>query len=66
MNRELKPCPFCGGVVKMMHEADGTPSGVFCKCGAYTRFLHITKATGYTFGYIQEKIAEKWNRRVTE
>lgn len=64
---ELKPCPFCGGAVIMMYEADGTPAGVFCKkCGTYTRFLYITKVTGYTFGYTQEKIVEQWNRRVTE
>ena len=63
---ELKPCPFCGGAVRMMYEADGTPRGVFCRCcGAYTQFLYL-KATGYKCGYIQEKIAEQWNRRVTE
>ena len=65
-NIKLKPCPFCGGKVRIKHDADGTPSGVHCKCGAYVRFLFVPKVMGESFGAIQERIAERWNRRVTK
>lgn len=60
---ELKPCPFCGGNVRMMHDADGTPNGIHCKCGAYTRFLFMPKIIGETFGDVQDRIIERWNSR---
>lgn len=63
---KLKPCPFCGGEVRMMHDIDGTPSGVHCKCGALTRFLFMPKKVRENFGETHRRIAERWNRRVTD
>ena len=63
---KLKPCPFCGGTVRIMHDPDGTPNGVHCKCGAFTRFVFMPKVVGETFGDVQERIALRWNRRAEE
>lgn len=60
---ELKPCPFCGGQAKIMHDLDGTPNGVHCKCGACVRFLFMPKYVGEKFGAVQERITQRWNRR---
>ena len=60
---DLKPCPFCGGKPRILHDPDGTPSGVHCRCGALTRFLFMPKKVGETFGETHERIAERWNRR---
>lgn len=60
---KLKPCPFCGREVKMMHDPDGTPSGVHCRCGALTRFMFMPKKIGEKFGETHNRIAERWNRR---
>lgn len=63
---ELKKCPFCGGDAKIIHDADGTPSGVHCKCGAFVRFLFMPKKAGEKFGETQDRIAERWNRRADD
>lgn len=64
---DLKPCPFCGGQVRrILHDVDGTPSGIHCKCGALVRFLFMPKVDGENFGAVQERITERWNRRAEE
>lgn len=60
---ELKPCPFCGGKPKIVHDLDGTPNGVHCMCGALVRFVFMPKVVGGNFGATQERIAKRWNRR---
>ena len=63
---DLKPCPFCGGKPRFIHDIDGTPSGIHCKCGALVRFVFMPKYVGETFGATQTRIAERWNRREHE
>lgn len=63
MSDNLKPCPFCGGEPRIIHDPDGEPNGVHCKCGALVRFLFMPKVVGETFGDRQAKITERWNRR---
>ena len=60
---ELKPCPFCGAIPKMIYDPDGEPSGVHCKCGALVRFLFMPKHVREPFGVIADRIAERYNRR---
>ena len=60
---KLRPCPFCSGSPRIMHDANGTPNGVFCKCGAFVRFMHMPKYSGDTFGDVQNRIVERYNRR---
>lgn len=63
MNKELKPCPFCGGAA----ELKGINAMIGRKAQAYVR----CKACGTTSGYFSENIAycanekaiEAWNRR---
>ena len=63
MNKELKPCPFCGGAAEL--EEKYAIMGQ--KVQAYVR----CKACGTTSGYFSENIAycanekaiEAWNRR---
>lgn len=55
-----------GGMAKIVHDLDGTPNGVHCRCGALVRFLFMPKKVGETFGETQERIVERWNRRSTD
>lgn len=62
--KELKPCPFCGDKVNIIHDIAGVPTGVHCKCGAFVRFSStMPKRAHETFGETQDRIAERWNRR---
>lgn len=63
---ELKRCPFCGGNPRILHDVDGAPSGVLCKCGAMVRFIGVREQSGDTFGDMQERIVERYNRRSVE
>ena len=68
MNRELKPCPFCGEEVQYNINMEMEPDGIWCKnCKAlirYTRVKPIKK--GENFGDVQTRIAKRWNMRVTK
>lgn len=69
MMEELKPCPFCGCDMKIYH---GTyPNGDEqielygfhnFDCPLYTVSWHTYPEDGWT----EEKIAERWNRRVSD
>lgn len=61
----LKPCPFCGGTVKWVHDLDGAVSGLRCpECKGFFRWPRIkTNGNHEPFGVAMDKIAEIWNRR---
>ena len=62
MNKELKPCPFCGGKAQLDHEGIETSSFVRCmECHARTR--NIAVASYYCS---DDKAIELWNHRVGE
>ncbi|MBQ1386178.1 MAG: Lar family restriction alleviation protein [Erysipelotrichales bacterium] len=52
---KLKPCPFCGGEVRMVIAPLGTRAFICDKCGADVMFYRAERDT--------KKAAEKWNRR---
>lgn len=67
MNKELKPCPFCGGeavintIEPHTHEfatfMPSYPGGTFIECTCCTCALS---------GDTEEKAIEAWNRRATD
>jgi hypothetical protein len=54
---ELKPCPFCGGEVKIKHQAWGTAGLLTCN-GCRILFLVPWAQSGTL-----QDLAEVWNRR---
>lgn len=54
---KLKPCPFCGGEVKVKSRNCGTPTVTCEKCG-----LEFGIDIHYTSPY---QLAKAWNRRAT-
>lgn len=64
---ELKKCPFCGAPVRIVRNAVLEPEGVYCtKCHMIVKYTNIEPNKGVTFGDIERKIAEAWNRRTHE
>ena len=64
---ELKPCPFCGGAVRFIHNIEMEPDGIICdRCKIVTRFMRIKVNNGERFGVVMSKMAEAWNKRVGE
>lgn len=64
MEKELMPCPFCGGHVQptWLDPADGV-SGIYCHgCRAMVKW-NITMEPKEKYGENMRKWAEKWNRR---
>ena len=65
MDNELKPCPFCGGRVRLIRDLDNVANGIYChSCESITRF-NITMGRRETFGNFEQKWADKWNTRET-
>ena len=62
---ELKPCPFCGNNVRYNINMDMEPDGIWCgHCKMIVRFTRVKPAQkGETFGDVQNRIADCWNRR---
>ena len=58
--KQLKPCPFCGGEAKLDHLIKS--SIVWCKdCRASTKSIEFSPEYSS-----DEKVIEAWNRRVND
>ena len=63
-NEKLKPCPFCGGKVGYNYNIELKPDGIHClNCKMIVRFSGIKMNPKETYGELQARFAEKWNRR---
>lgn len=58
MSEELKPCPFCGGVVRLNVGFAGSKSIVCDRCGAEVFFRSLLRPH-----LVCDKPIEHWNRR---
>lgn len=65
MKEDLKPCPFCGAEVKIIHNMELLPYGVYChQCKMIVQWNRLREwGKNETVGEHQAKIAEAWNRR---
>ena len=65
MMDNLKPCPFCGGKVKINYDINLEPFGVYChSCRMLAKFNGIKPiGNGEAFGRYMEDLTEAWNRR---
>jgi Lar family restriction alleviation protein len=67
-NKELKPCPFCGGQAIYYHQSskytDYDGDYVYChKCGCRTKLFVCFNGTGKTHNDTMKEAADAWNRR---
>jgi len=62
---ELKPCPFCGGKVDFMYDAEFLPSGIHCiKCHMLAGFYRVKPPKPHEpYERVLNEFAEAWNRR---
>lgn len=59
MNKELKPCPFCGGKAQLDHDGLADYSYVRCmECHARTRDITVA-----SYHCSDDKAIELWNHR---
>ncbi len=65
---ELKRCPFCGeSKAYIVYNIEMEPDGIACHtCHIVIRFPRIKVRGGEKFEIAINKMAEVWNRRVTE
>lgn len=64
MNKELKPCPFCGGEA-VVHVSDGVR--VVCRnCVATSKCLVDGYSQGRPNGTAINSVIKAWNRRVAD
>lgn len=68
MSEELKKCPLCGNNVQYNINIAMEPDGIWCGyCKMLVRFTRVKPIQkGETFGDVQKRIAERWNRRITD
>lgn len=60
--RDLAPCPFCGGEVKLQDKFDRSAETTFVLCTK----CHMWFEKFDWRGYSEKHIIEEWNRRVSE
>jgi hypothetical protein len=65
---ELKPCPFCGGEVKIGGgQEDWTPTWYDPDSGGDPYFIACNCGCTFEIGYVEAwEIAEAWNRRAED
>ena len=62
MNKELKPCPFCGGKAQLEHDGITVNSYVRCfECHARTKAIAVAP-----YHCSDDKAIELWNQRTGE
>lgn len=66
MERNLKPCPFCGGKVRISYDIRSEANGIWCPtCHSITKFIRIKlKSDKETFGEFESRWGAAWNKRV--
>lgn len=67
METELKSCPFCGGKVRMNHNIELVPDGIYCPtCHMKVNYTRELMKNKEQYGAVMARIAEAWNRRAAE
>ncbi len=59
---ELKPCPCCGGEAVI---SPHTSKGLYLRCKS-CKLGYKQKVLRLTLEWLEEKMIENWNRRVTK
>lgn len=62
-NRELKPCPFCGGKAEIIVLEKSDASLIKCTT-AYCGFMRYSFNNGETDEEVALRLTHAWNRRV--
>lgn len=64
----FKPCPFCGGQVKMIMAVNLETATICCsKCRAYIQFKGIEAVQRHeVFGRYMRELCDSWNKRYNE
>ena len=62
---DLKPCPFCGGKVDFMYNAELLPSGIHCvRCHMLAGFYRVKPPKPHEpYERALSEYAEAWNAR---
>ena len=68
MQKELKPCPFCGeSKTYIVYNIEMEPDGITCPvCHIVVRFPRIKIKGGEKFEVAIGKMTDAWNRRMND
>ena len=61
MNKELKPCPFCGGKAELKHDRVHYSYVMCMECHARTMFIEVAP-----YHCSNDRAIEYWNHRAGE